>query len=170
MVNPCNCTDFILDITNELPFEENTFDAVICTAVLEHVAEPIKVVSEIYRILRPEGIVWADIPFLQPLHRVPTDYQRYTIDGIEYLFKNFEKLDSGNANDIGVSTKWILDEFRKVILPETDSKFLIKLFDHDWEEFGKELAKVTHGTNINKNVNALNITGAVFFYGKKKTI
>lgn len=170
IINPNNCTDFVLDICNDLPFEENTFDVVFCTAVLEHVAEPVKVVSEIHRVLCPEGIVWADIPFLQPLHRVPTDYQRYTIDGIRYLFRNFEEIDSGNANDIGTSIKWILDEFRKVILTKTNSEFLIKIFDNDWEKFEKELVEVAKDNNINASVDALNITGAVFFYGKKKVL
>lgn len=166
MVESVN-TDFVLDICNGLPFENDAIDLVICTAVLEHVTEPIKVVSEIYRILKPGGLVWIDIPFLQPLHRVPTDYQRYTIDGIRFLLRNFDEIDAGNANDLGTSMSWLLDEFRKVILPKTKSDYLKKIFDEDWDILKNNLDHMTWDTEINQLPEALNVTGAVFFYGKK---
>ena len=167
IVNTNKSTDYVLDICKGLPFENNLFDLVICTAVLEHVAEPIKVVSEIHRVLNHHGLVWADIPFLQPLHRVPTDFQRYTIDGIRYLFRHFEEISSGNANDIGSSMAWILDEFRKVILPKTNNEYLIKVFDTEWEQFKKHVTDSCRQNNLNQSNSALNITGAVYFYGRK---
>lgn len=42
------------DITT-LPFDENSFDAVICSHALEHVPDDVVVLQEIYRILRPDG-------------------------------------------------------------------------------------------------------------------
>ena len=39
--------------------------------------------------------VYAEIPFLQPYHGAPKDFRRYTLQGIEYLFKQFKKIDSG---------------------------------------------------------------------------
>lgn len=165
--NAYNFTDHISDVTKGLPFENNVFDLVLCSAVLEHVNEPIKVVSEIHRVLNHHGLVWSDIPFLQPLHRIPTDYQRYTIDGIRYLFRHFEEISSGNANDIGSSMAWVLDEFRKVILPVTKNKYLLKVFDKEWDQFKKSLEDSCKENNINQNEDALNVTGAVYFYGRK---
>jgi SAM-dependent methyltransferase len=44
------------------PFEENSFDAVTLGAVLEHVFEPTALLAEIHRVLKPEGILWLDVP------------------------------------------------------------------------------------------------------------
>lgn len=73
---------------HEIPFPEGSFDTVLCIAVLEHVINPIEVVKELVRVLKPGGTLVASVPFLQPEHKVPTDYQRYTHDGLEVLFRN----------------------------------------------------------------------------------
>ena len=60
--------NFIAD-AHQIPLPKNYFDAVIIQAVLEHVLEPCEVVKEIYRVLKPRGIVYAETPFLWlPLH------------------------------------------------------------------------------------------------------
>jgi len=46
----------------DMPFEDNTFDKVFFTHVLEHVDNPIKAVSEIYRVLREGGVLYCDVP------------------------------------------------------------------------------------------------------------
>ncbi len=61
-----------------LPFGEGRFDAVICSEVLEHVPNPVAVPAEIYRVLRPHGIVLICVPFLNKIHGDPYDYGRYT--------------------------------------------------------------------------------------------
>ena len=43
----------------ELPFPENSFDAVFTSAVLEHLADPIQAFEEIHRTLRPGGLIGA---------------------------------------------------------------------------------------------------------------
>lgn len=78
-----------------LPFVDGGFDAVLSQAVLEHVANPAQVVAEAWRVLRPGGYIYVEIPFLQCYHPHPTDFQRYTIEGIERLLGRFEKIDSG---------------------------------------------------------------------------
>jgi SAM-dependent methyltransferase len=50
--------DIIGDI-HHMPFADNTLEAVICLAVLEHVENPIQAWNEIYRTLKPGGLlVW----------------------------------------------------------------------------------------------------------------
>lgn len=44
------------------PFEENSFDVVTLGAVLEHVFNPVEILREINRVLRPGGMLWLDIP------------------------------------------------------------------------------------------------------------
>lgn len=70
---------------HEIPRPDNTFDAIVCIAVLEHVINPEECVAEMVRVLKPGGRMILSVPFLQPEHLVPTDYQRYTRDGLVAL-------------------------------------------------------------------------------------
>ena len=46
----------------EMPFRDNTFDAVLLTQVLEHVTEPQMVIKEIQRVLKPGGRLFLTVP------------------------------------------------------------------------------------------------------------
>ncbi len=50
------------DLTN-LPFDEKTFDAVLCYHVLEHIEDDKKAISEIHRVLKPGGWAILQTPF-----------------------------------------------------------------------------------------------------------
>lgn len=52
---------------HDLPFDENIFDVAICNHVLEHVANDIKAMKEIYRVLKPGGWAILQVPFFSPL-------------------------------------------------------------------------------------------------------
>jgi len=83
----------------DLPFEKESFDSVISTQVLEHVEKPWVMIEEIYRILKKDGICILTAPFLQPYHADPSDYFRYTVEGMRSLFKNqgFKIIESGSC-------------------------------------------------------------------------
>ncbi len=55
---------------HEIPFPENTFDAVLCNHVLEHVRDDIKAMSEIHRVLKPGGLSILQVPFFNPIPEV----------------------------------------------------------------------------------------------------
>jgi len=94
-----------------LPIRSEVFDVVIIEAVLEHVRNPRQVVKEIYRALKPGGKVYAAIPFLQCYHASPHDYQRYTLSGIEELFSDFQKIESGACAGPTTTLHWIFREY-----------------------------------------------------------
>jgi len=73
---------------HDIPRPDGTFDTIVCIAVLEHVENPEEVIPEFFRVLKPGGQVIASVPFLQPEHKIPTDYQRYTRDGLQRLFEH----------------------------------------------------------------------------------
>ncbi|MEX2033294.1 MAG: class I SAM-dependent methyltransferase [Candidatus Colwellbacteria bacterium] len=79
--------DVISDLT-KLPFDDESFDSAICTQVLEHVTNPVGVMVEINRVLRPGGIAIITAPFLSPIHEDPGDCFRYTPDGLYWLGRN----------------------------------------------------------------------------------
>jgi SAM-dependent methyltransferase len=78
-----------------LPFRERAFDGVVCRAVLEHLREPARAVSEMHRVLRDGGFVLASVPFIYPYHAHPHDYQRFTASGLRVLFREFDEVECG---------------------------------------------------------------------------
>ena len=76
--------------------DNESADAVICKAVLEHIDDPFKAVSEIYRILKPGGKCLVSVPFLYPYHAeigYYGDFYRFTEDGVKHLFRNFSQIE-----------------------------------------------------------------------------
>lgn len=73
--------------SHHLPFRDGVFDSVVCTQVLEHVAEPGRVLREAARVLRPGGVLVVTAPMLWPLHEEPFDYYRYTQHGLRHLLR-----------------------------------------------------------------------------------
>lgn len=69
----------------QLPLAEKVFDTVLCTQVLEHVPEPIDVLREAWRVLRPGGHLVLTAPQYNALHGEPQDFYRYTKYGLDYL-------------------------------------------------------------------------------------
>jgi len=85
----------IVGDAHRLPWGDGSVDGVLIQGVLEHVHEPERVVMEIARVLKPGAPVYAEVPFLQHFHLDPIDFRRYTVDGFEYLFRAYERVDSG---------------------------------------------------------------------------
>jgi SAM-dependent methyltransferase len=81
-----NRVDVICPVT-DLKFQNEQFDTILCTQVLEHVFEHDKMMSEIYRVLKPGGQVILTVPFVWELHEEPYDFFRYTKHALKELFE-----------------------------------------------------------------------------------
>jgi len=91
---------------HRLPFADASFDGVWIQAVLEHVLEPSVVVAQIHRVLRSDGVVFADTPFMQQVHMGAFDFTRFTLSGHRWLFRRFEQIEAGISGGAGVATIW----------------------------------------------------------------
>lgn len=68
-----------------LPFRAGSFDVVMALDVLEHLSSPNQCVREAARVLRSDGQLILQTPFLYPLHDMPHDFQRWSLSGLEVL-------------------------------------------------------------------------------------
>lgn len=123
--------DIICDIHN-ITMSDNSVDAVICSSVLEHVENPIKVVSEIYRILKLNGVAFIYVPSIYPYHARGghyKDYWRFFDDTIYSLFKEFREIEIKKFGAYFTALSFffpIQHKFRFILNPV--ASFLDKLF------------------------------------------
>jgi SAM-dependent methyltransferase len=71
----------------DIPVPDASFDLVLCTQTLEHVADPARAVRELRRVVAPGGRVLASTHGVQVYHPDPDDYWRWTHAGLERLFR-----------------------------------------------------------------------------------
>lgn len=81
--------DIISDIY-DLPVENEYFDVILFTEVLEHLTDPIKVFYELNRVLKEDGILIMTAPFNSLTHYSPFHYSTgFTINFYKHHLKNF---------------------------------------------------------------------------------
>lgn len=68
-----------------LPFDDDSFDTVLNVQVLEHTPQPLALMKEMARVLKPNGKLILSAPFQFRMHEQPHDYFRYTVFGLTSL-------------------------------------------------------------------------------------
>lgn len=113
---------------HDLPFQDGVVDAVVTTAVLEHVLYPERVASEIARVLRPGGLLYSELPFMQQVHEGAYDFTRYTLSGHRRLFNRFQEVDSGLVAGPSTALVWSIENFVLAFVRSPAFKKLTKAF------------------------------------------
>jgi asparagine synthase (glutamine-hydrolysing) len=150
----------VVSNTVRLPFRDSCFDALISESVLEHVIDPHGLAEEIYRVLKPGGVIRVDSAFLQPFHGDPNHYFNMTVPGIERVFQRFRKIRSGvdEHQKTAYSIRILLRQYREFVKSPKFKKQIDDVLAVPWEEADKELTQEQH-----------QVTGAgVFFEGIKE--
>lgn len=87
-LTPDHHVDMVLDVRNMPEIDDDTYDCIFCSGVLEHVDDYQQALHEITRVLRPGGVLLLGLPFRQGIHMAPNDFWRFTEYGIKYLLAN----------------------------------------------------------------------------------
>jgi glycosyltransferase involved in cell wall biosynthesis len=86
--------DIVAD-ASVLPFADNSIPAMVSESMLEHVAEANSVAKEMVRSLKPGGYLYVSVPFIHPYHASPDDFNRWTLSGLKYMFKELQIVEAG---------------------------------------------------------------------------
>jgi 2-polyprenyl-3-methyl-5-hydroxy-6-metoxy-1,4-benzoquinol methylase len=74
-------------LAKELPYQNEAFDTVFSTQVLEHVFEQQQMINEAARVLKQNGCLILSVPFTWELHEEPYDFFRITKYGLKEMFE-----------------------------------------------------------------------------------
>lgn len=93
-----------------LPFEDESFDMVLATCVLEHIYEKERVVQESFRVLKNNGHFLLTVPQCYRTHEAPYDFHRFTKFGIQKLLieNGFSIIKIMPSNKSELLTAWYL--------------------------------------------------------------
>lgn len=147
---------FVAD-AHDIPLADGSCDGVVVQAVLEHVLEPERVVAEIWRVLRPGGLVYAETPFMQQVHEGAYDFTRFTESGHRYLFRRFERIDSGASGGPGTAFMWSVDYLFRALFRSRTAGRIAKLMVF-WARYLDALVPESH---------AIDGASGVYFLGAK---
>lgn len=113
---------------HDIPFEDRSFDGVVVQAVLEHVVNPYRCSEEIHRVLKEQGVVYAETPFMQQVHGGRYDFTRFTHLGHRRLFRRFEEIDSGAVGGPGMALAWSYQYFLLSFATSRKLRVALRLF------------------------------------------
>lgn len=94
-----------------LPLPDKCADLVILQGVLEHVEDAAGTIAESVRVLKPGGLFYTEMPFLQPYHESPIDLRRSTKSGLASLCAPLTEIESGIHIGPAATFTWLTREF-----------------------------------------------------------
>lgn len=147
---------------HDLSFFDSTFDAVITTAVLEHVLYPERVAAEITRVLKPGGLLYSELPFMQQVHEGAYDFTRYTLSGHRRLFNQFREIEVGLVAGPATALAWSIENFILAFFSRRRSRNYMKAFTRiafSWIKYFDYLLK--------DRPQAMDGASCTFFFGRK---
>ncbi|MCB9396828.1 MAG: methyltransferase domain-containing protein [Acidobacteria bacterium] len=99
-----------------LPFADQSLAGVVCEVVLEHVEQANRLIGEVFRVLQPGGSVFMIVPFLFPYHGHPSDYRRWSAEGLKADFSDFVECEVGvHAGPCSAMVNLLSDWFALVL-------------------------------------------------------
>ena len=113
-MSPGKGVDLVVDFTS--PFDQidatlggKRFNTIFCLSVLEHCDQPFLMAENITRLLEPNGCLYVSVPHAWKFHGYPSDYWRFTPEGVKKLFPDL-LFDESAAR----LTTDVVDDFRMI--------------------------------------------------------
>lgn len=125
----------------ELSFEDESFDLVISVEVIEHVGQPAKMMAEISRVLKPNGLAIITFPSIEfpftydPVNRILASVKGKKISQGAYAFGHDYLIDQQQFKD------WADQERLSVLIDQNLSGYLVGLLEVYWTGWIQSLLK-----------------------------
>lgn len=154
-------TQLVVD-AHDIPFADGTFHGAVAQATLEHVLDPVRCVEEVRRVLVSGGLLYVEIPFLQPVHGGRYDFTRFSHAGVRWVLNGFEELRSGAVCGPGSAASYSLSYLLKSFGRSHVSRAVLYRLGLVLTFWLKYLDLLLVG-----NVAALDAASSIYFLGRK---
>ncbi|MFT3894038.1 MAG: class I SAM-dependent methyltransferase [Anaerolineales bacterium] len=158
---------YILGDAHALPFQDNSFEFILCVTVLQYMRYPFVMMREVFRVLKPQGKLIGTVAFLEPYNGVGyynnTHLGAYNL--LQYGGFNVEKLSPGKSwsalkalASMGLFPKMPRRVAQSLVYP-------LELMHRLWWKMG---ALTTRKNN--ENMRLRNFAGSFTFIASKDTV
>ena len=156
--------DLVADATN-LPLVDESVDTVTGNAIIEHLPNPMDLVAEMHRVLKPGGYCQLMVPFLFPFHAYPSDYQRYSDRGVLEITRAFEKVDLAVLTGPASACNVILREYLRLLVPGGNRRLPRAILNglSGWATFPLKYLDLW----LNRKPEAAHLAAAFYYLGRK---
>jgi SAM-dependent methyltransferase len=128
--------DIVADAQNMPQIASESADCVFLVSVLQHLPSPQKAIDEAFRVLRPGGIIYVNVPFIFVYHRDPEDFNRFSVPGLEFLCSRFQRIASGSTRGPASTFCDLFIRFVGILLSfNTDTLYAAVVYCGKWAFF-----------------------------------
>lgn len=120
---------------HQLPFKKDSFDTVLCLEILEHVKQPLEVLKEIHRVLKPGCVLVLSAPQNYWLHNDPEDLYRFSQQGLIELVREQTGFTINYIHSLGGTREFFIDFVCKYILIKINTGILGKIIPATLKKF-----------------------------------
>lgn len=150
----------------ELPLQSESADTVTGNAVIEHVSDPFRLVSEMHRVLKAGGYLQLMVPFMFPFHAYPSDYQRFSRRGVEELTRDLEQVELCILTGPTSAMLVFFREYFRLLVPGGNSRALKTILNGitGWLTFPLKYLDL----GLNRKPAAAHLAAAFYYLGRKR--
>jgi SAM-dependent methyltransferase len=156
--------DIVADVQHMPQITSESADCVFLVSVLQHIPWPQRAMDEVFRVLRPGGIVYVNVPFVFFYHRDPEDYNRFSVPGLEALCCRFDKISSGSQRGPASTFVDLLIRFLAILFSfNSEALYTANVYCGKWALFWIKYLDIVIGRYSMAHV----MWGSPYFLGRK---
>jgi SAM-dependent methyltransferase len=139
-------------------------DCVFLVSVLQHIPSPQKAIDEAFRVLRPGGVIYVNVPFIFFYHQDPEDFNRFSVPGLECLCSRFERIATGSQRGPASTFVDLLIRFLAILFCfNSDALYTANVYFGKWTLFWIKYLDIV----IQHYSVAYIMWGSPYFLGRK---
>lgn len=166
-IRPGPGVDVVADAQDMPQIPADSADCVFLVSILQHIPSPQKAVDEVFRVLRPGGIFYVNVPFIFFYHCDPEDYNRFSVRGLEFLCARFERLASGSRRGPASTFCDLLIRFLAILFSfNSDAVYAANVYCGKWLLFWIKYFDIF----IARYSMAYLMWGSPYFLGRKPRV